>query len=103
MRMVSSSTLASDTRTSPATTRPLSRMRSRMSTSEVLWTRRGSSVTQTSQQVPQWTEIDVQIAWPQPELACQLLHLFLELHQGQSDALHLLIRELAAFHPPYRL
>src|SRR5215472_482956 len=103
MRMVSSSTLASEMRTSPATTRPLSRMRSRMSTREVLWTRRGSSVTDASQQVAQWTEIDVQIAWPQPELTRQLLHFLFQLHQGQSDALHLLVREVAAFHSAYSL
>ena len=42
-------------------------------------------------------------AGPQAELVGQLVHFFFELHQGKSDALHLLVAETAAFHAAYGL
>src|SRR5436190_667799 len=93
----------SETRTQASTTMPLSRIRSRTSISDALWTRRGSMLTAASQQIAQWTEVDVQITRLKSEQVRQLVHLLFERHQCESDALYLLIREAAAFHTSHRL
>src|SRR6266852_2691848 len=106
IRIVSSSTFAREIRTSPATTRPLSRMRSRMSTRLVPWfPRRGSRLTnaQRSQKVSEGSQVDIEVAGPKPELLGELVHFFFQLHQCESDALHLLISETAALHAAHGL
>src|SRR5438105_2575412 len=92
-------------RTSPATTRPLSRIRSRMSTRLVPWyARRGSRVTRRpSQQVSEGSQIDIEIARLEAELLRELVNFLFELHQRKPDALYLLLAETAALHAAHGL
>src|SRR6185369_441709 len=84
--MVRSSTFASETLTSPATTRPLSRILSRMSTSPCGW--RGSigiarKDIATTFLLPHLygAELKVEVVIAEAECPFQIIHFFLELHQ----------------------
>src|SRR5262252_6013279 len=104
MRTVSSSTLTSEMRMSPATTSPLSRIRSRTSTRLAWYVRRGSRVTRRpSQQVSEWSQVDVEVARLEAELLRELVNFFFEFHQCESDAFYLLVAQTAAFHAAHGL
>src|SRR5256885_4876931 len=87
--MVRSSTLARETLMSPATTSPLSRILSRMSTSPCGW-RCSIGIARkdiaTSCLLPHLygTEFKVEVVIVETERPLQLVHLFLELHQRRG-------------------
>src|SRR5919204_5116683 len=56
-----------------------------------------------SQQVSEWSEIDIEVARLEAELLGKLVDLFFELHQCKSDALYLLLAETPAFHAAHGL
>src|SRR5687768_832523 len=120
--MVSSSTFASETFTSPATTSPLSRILSRMSTSPCgcRWSGPRSSIANLasvsggllckrlegrSQSFPHLhrAQLHVQVFVAQPKSAFELGHLLLELHQRVPQPLDLLLSEIPGVHPPQSL
>src|SRR5687768_12694879 len=114
--MVRSSTFASDTFTSPATTRPLSRILSRMSTSPcgcrcnprslIVKVRPPLDGRETLPHLfdrPNRAEREVQILIGEPKDALHLVHLFFELHQRGTQPLDLFLAEITAVHASQRL
>src|SRR5215470_12799851 len=102
--MVRSSTFASETLMSPATTSPLSRILSRMSTSPCGW--RGSigiraqDIATTTQSLPHLygPELKVEVVIAEAEGALQLVHFFFELHQRGAEFFDLVVGEIACVH-----
>src|SRR3954452_2957509 len=107
--MVRSSTLARETLMSPATTSPLSRILSRMSTNPCGW--RGSigmarkDIATTTQLLPHLyrSELKVEVVISEPECPLQLVHFFFELHQRGAQFFDLVVAEIAGVHATQRL
>src|SRR4051812_5504691 len=99
--MVRSSTLARETLMSPATTSPLSRILSRMSTNPCRW--RGSigmvrkDIATTTQLLPHLygSELKVEVVIAEPECPLQPGHFLVELHQRRDNFDHRHVPEIA--------
>src|SRR5438094_691402 len=91
MRIVRSSTFASEMRISPATTRPLSSTRSRMSTRFVVAETAGSF------------SIQIKVCRRQIKILRELVNLPFQLHQGFAHLFNLLVGQRTPFHAADRL
>src|SRR5438067_13806454 len=101
--IVSSSTFASDTLMSPATTTPLSRILSRMSTSP--WGCRCSMGMCERMLIEgaHRAKRQIEVVVLEPEHLLHLDHLLLELHQRRAEPLDLFFGAVAGLHPPHSL
>src|SRR5690348_1370050 len=105
---------------SPATTNPLSRTRSRMSTRPCVRdgltssgnqsflgdafscarrTRHHARPSTNSPQSPQGAEVDVQVLVGETKCGLQLVHPLLELQEREAESLDLFLRQRASVHP----
>src|SRR5215208_28187 len=62
-----------------------------------------SSLPWSVHEVPEGTEVEIQVCVLELELALELLHPLLELHERDAEALDLGLVERSAFDPPQRL
>src|SRR5690242_5378172 len=98
--IVSSSTFASETLMSPATTSPLSRILSRMSTSP--WGCRCSMgmCARSLVEGAHRAKREIEVVVLEAEDFLHLGHLFFELHQRRAEAFDLFLGEVAGVHAP---
>src|SRR4051812_4010310 len=104
--MVSSSTLARLILMSPTITKPLSRTRSRMSTSPYVREGETRSANQYSPLVPdsvlsqpaEWTQVYLQVFVLEAENALHFLHTVVQSKQRYAQTLDLGLSQMTAFH-----